>query len=56
MNNITYNFIDSNDFIELNDLFNNLVQYKNDDKLDEYIKKIEQMIEESNGFKNYVLK
>jgi hypothetical protein len=51
-----YNFIDSNEYIELNDLFDNLIKCKNNNKIDEYIKEIEQMIIELNGFQKYVLK
>jgi Leucine-rich repeat (LRR) protein len=59
-NKINYNFTDSNDYIELNNLFNNLIdnliKCENNDKIDEYIEEIEQMIIELNGFQNYVLK
>jgi Leucine-rich repeat (LRR) protein len=51
-----YNFADFGDYIELNDLFVNLIKCKNDDKINEYIEKIEQMIIKLNGFSKYVLK
>jgi Leucine-rich repeat (LRR) protein len=54
-NNIKYNFIDSDDYIELNDLFGNLIEC-DDDKIDEYIEEMEKMINELNGFQKYVLK
>jgi hypothetical protein len=49
-----YDFIDSNDFTELNYLFCNLLICNN--KIDDYIEKIEKMIIELNGFQKYVLK
>jgi primosomal protein N'' len=55
-NYIKHSFTDSDDFIELNDLFDNLLGCKNNDKLNEYIEEIEQMIKELNGFQKYVLK
>jgi Leucine-rich repeat (LRR) protein len=55
-NELNYNFIDSDDFIELHYLFKNLIWCKNYDKINEYIEQIEQMIIELNGFQNYVLK
>jgi hypothetical protein len=33
-----------------------LVKFKNNDKIDEYIEEIEQIIKELNGFQKYVLK
>jgi hypothetical protein len=51
-----YNFVDYKDHIELNDLFVNLVKFKNNNKIDKYIEKIEKMIKELNGFQKYVLK
>jgi hypothetical protein len=54
--NIFYNFTDSDDYIELNDLFNHLIKCKNYGDFYKYIQKIEQMIIELNGFQNYVLK
>jgi hypothetical protein len=55
-NNIKYNFIDSNDYIELNDLFKNLINCKKNEKNNNLIKKIEEMIIKLNGFEKYVLK
>jgi hypothetical protein len=52
----SYDSYDSADYIELKDLFDNLIKCKNNNKIDEYIEKIEQMIVELNGFQNYVLK
>jgi internalin A len=49
------NFIDSNDYIELQELFNNLI-ISEIDNIDESIIKIEKMIIKLNGFQNYVLK
>jgi internalin A len=54
-NNIIYNFIDSDDYIELNDLFRNLIKC-DDNKINKYIEQIEQIIKELNGFQKYVLK
>jgi Leucine-rich repeat (LRR) protein len=51
-NNIECNFIDSDDYIELNDLFDNLIKCDNN-KID---KNIEKIIKELNGFQKYVLK
>jgi Leucine-rich repeat (LRR) protein len=51
LNNIEYNFIDSDDFIELNKLFGNLHKYNN-----KSIFEIEQMINYFNGFQKFVLK
>jgi hypothetical protein len=56
INDMSHNFIDSNDYIELNNLFVNLIKCKNNNRIDKYIDKIEQMIKELNGFQNYVLK
>jgi hypothetical protein len=50
-----YNFIDSNDYIELQEPFKNLIKSKINN-VDEYIEKIEKMIKELNGYQNYVLK
>jgi hypothetical protein len=50
-----YNFIDSNDFVELEEIFDNLIKSKIND-FDKSIIKIEKNIEELNGFQNYVLK
>jgi Leucine-rich repeat (LRR) protein len=55
LKNIGYEFIDSNDFVELQELFNNLIKSEIND-VDEYIIKIEKMIIELNGFSKYVLK
>jgi Leucine-rich repeat (LRR) protein len=41
---LQYNFIDSDDYIELNNLLDNLIKCKTYDKLNEYIEEIEQMI------------
>jgi hypothetical protein len=54
--NMSYNFVDSNDYIELNDLFVNLIECENNNKIKEYIEEIEKMIIELGGFQNYVLK
>jgi hypothetical protein len=54
-NNTKCNFIDSNDFTELQELFDNLSE-SDIDNIDESIIKIEQMIIKLNGFQNYVLK
>jgi hypothetical protein len=54
-NNIIYNFIDSNNFVKLQELFDNLIEC-NDDEIDESIIKIEKMIIELNGFQKCVLK
>jgi hypothetical protein len=51
-NKITYTFMDSDDYIELNDLFGNLIKC-DDNKIDE---NIENIIKELNGFQKYVLK
>jgi hypothetical protein len=51
-----YSFIDYDNYNELNNLFNNLIKCKNNNKIDEYIKEIEQMIIELNGFSKCVLK
>jgi Leucine-rich repeat (LRR) protein len=51
-----YNFIDSDDYIELNDLFGNLLWCTNNNKIDKYIEEIEQMIITLNCFQQYVLK
>jgi hypothetical protein len=48
--------MDSDDYIELNDLFRNLIDCENNNEIDEYIKQIEQMIIKLNGFSKYVLK
>jgi hypothetical protein len=56
INYTNYNFIDSDNYIELKDLFDNLLEYENNNKINEYIEKIEQMIIELRGFENYVLK
>jgi Leucine-rich repeat (LRR) protein len=53
--NIRYNFIDSDDYIELNDLFINLTKCDNN-KIDEYIEEIEQMIIKLYGFQKCVMK
>jgi internalin A len=53
---LNYDFIDSDDYIELNDLFNNLIKCKNNNKIDKNIENIEKMIIELNGFQKYVLK
>jgi hypothetical protein len=54
-NNTKCNFIDSNDFTELQELFENLIKSKINN-VDKFIIKIEKMIIELNGFQNYVLK
>jgi hypothetical protein len=54
-NNIVYNFSDSNDFVELQELFNNLIKSENNN-IDESIIKIEKMIIELNGYQKCVLK
>jgi hypothetical protein len=54
--NVNYNFSNSDDNIELNNLFNNLIKCENNDKIDEYIEEIEKMIITLNGFQKYVLK
>jgi hypothetical protein len=54
-NNIICNFIDSNDFVKLQELFDNLID-SDIDEIDESIIKIEKMIIELNGFSKYVLK
>jgi hypothetical protein len=54
-NKIKYNFIDSDDYIELNDLFGNLIKC-DDNEINKYIEQIEQIIKELNGFQKYVLK
>jgi hypothetical protein len=54
-NNIECNFIDFYDFIELEELFDNLVE-SDIYNIDESIIKIEKMIIELNGFSKYVLK
>jgi hypothetical protein len=51
-NNVKYNFTDSDDYIELNELFENLIKC-DCDKIDE---NIENIIKELNGFQKYVLK
>jgi hypothetical protein len=59
---LKYNFIDTDDFMELTELFDNLVKYRNDpvfgneDKFNEYIKEIDIMINYLNGFQKCVLK
>jgi Leucine-rich repeat (LRR) protein len=54
-NKIKYTFIDSDDYIELNDLFRNLIKCNNNEN-DEYIENIENMIEYHNSFQKYILK
>jgi hypothetical protein len=50
-------FIDSNDYIELNDLLIKLFKCENNNEIDEYIDKIEKTIIELDGiFQKYVLK
>jgi uncharacterized Fe-S cluster-containing protein len=56
LNYVCYNFIDSDGKIELKNLFDDLLKYENKDKINEYITKIEQMINTSNVFQQYVLK
>jgi Leucine-rich repeat (LRR) protein len=55
-NKIKYTFIDCDDYIELNNLFGNLIKCNNNNKFNEYIEEIEQMIIKLYGFKKYVLK
>jgi hypothetical protein len=55
LNHISVNFIDSDDYIELVNLFDELVKCKYN-TIDECIDKIEKMIITSNGFQKYVLK
>jgi hypothetical protein len=50
--NMRVNFVDSEDYVEINYLFNNLFNHKNNNKID----KIKKMIKELNGFQKYVLK
>jgi hypothetical protein len=54
-NNMEINFIDSNDFVELQELFNNLI-ISEIDNIDESIIKIEKMIIKLNGFQKCILK
>jgi hypothetical protein len=57
-NNMEYTFAnsdDSDDYIELNYLFVNLIK-DDDNKIDKNIKNIEKNIKELNGFQKYVLK
>jgi hypothetical protein len=49
-NNIRYDFVDSDDYIELNDLFENLIKY------DDNIENIERMINKLYGFQKCILK
>jgi hypothetical protein len=44
------------EYIELKKIFDILLKCKNQDEIDEYIEKIEEMIKELNGFQKYVLK
>jgi dynactin complex subunit len=53
---LNYNFTDDDEYIELNSLFKNLIWCKNNNKLNEYIEEIEQMITTLNGFQKCVLK
>jgi glutathionyl-hydroquinone reductase len=55
INHLKCNFIDSCDYIELKDLFDNLIKCENY-KICEYIEKIEKIITELDGFQKYVLK
>jgi hypothetical protein len=55
-NYFKYDTIDSEEFIELEDLFNNSLKYSNKNEINEYIEKIEQMIVELKGFEKCVLK
>jgi Leucine-rich repeat (LRR) protein len=55
-NNLYYDFIDSNYYLHLNLLFHCLIIYKNADETNKYIKEIENIIKELNGFQKYVLK
>jgi Leucine-rich repeat (LRR) protein len=55
VNIMLYNFIDSDDHIELKNLFDNLLECKNYEK-NKYIEEIEQMISKFNGYQKYVLK
>jgi hypothetical protein len=52
-NKLYYYFTDYDDYSELNDLFDNVYKFDNDN---EYIEEIEQMIIELNGFEEYILK
>jgi Leucine-rich repeat (LRR) protein len=56
IHNIKYDFIDIDDYVELKELFHNLIKSENGRQFNKYIKKIEKMIVELNGFQNYVLK
>jgi hypothetical protein len=49
---MNYDFIDYDDYIELNNLFGNLIKC-DDNEIDEYV---ENIMKELNGFQNYVLK
>jgi hypothetical protein len=49
-------FMDNDDNFELNFLFDSLIKSKNINETNEYIVKIEQMINKLNGFQQYVLK
>jgi guanylate kinase len=55
-NNIMCNFIDADDYIELKNLFKNLIDCKKNKKVNKLIEKIEEMIIKLNGFEKYVLK
>jgi hypothetical protein len=54
--NISCDFIDSDDYIELTNLFNNAINYTFKYKIYEYIEEIEKMIRKLNGFQKCVLK
>jgi hypothetical protein len=51
-----YDFSNCNEYIELTNLFSALFVSENEDKIDQYIERIEQMIIELRGFENYILK
>jgi uncharacterized protein YfkK (UPF0435 family) len=55
LHKLYFDFIDCDDYFELNDLFDNLVKCKKNYSI-KYIQEIEQMIKELNGYKKYVLK
>jgi hypothetical protein len=55
VNDMIVQFVDSDDYIELNDLFKNLIKC-DVNKINKYIEEIERMIIRLNGFTKCVLK
>jgi hypothetical protein len=56
LNKIKYDLDDFDDYIELKKIFDKIICCKNNNKIDEYIEKIEIIINKLYGFQKYVLK